>query len=161
MWIACPEGFIEADVIRWREGIWERRSPRQKKAVCVGNRMVVAEVLAEPDADGFITLLVRACTLLPRRAGEDAPKSGSLKNGETIRRKQATVLRGEVERMAWPDGEGVRETVIGSRFMRPAAVPSVSRTRNPRGNDADGGRRTGGRRSQGDSFRNADRDKRH
>lgn len=160
-WLPCPEGYIAADVIRWREGIWERRSPRQKKAECVGNRNVVAEVLAEPDDDGFVTLLVRACALLPRRAGEDAPKTGALKIGEPIRRKHDTLLRGQVERMAWPDGEGVRLGIVGSRFMRPATVPSVSQGRKPRGNEAVGGRRTGVRRSRRDNSRNQDRDKSH
>lgn len=159
-WIPCHNGFIQADVIRWREGIWER-GPRQKKSQCVGNRMVVAEVLAEPDEDGFVTLLVRACTLLPRRPGEEASKTGALKIGETLRRKNATVMRGDVERMTWPDGEGVRQSLVGSRFIRPTPVPSVSRKRNPRGNDAGGGSRPGKGRQRRDHFQKPDRDKSH
>jgi hypothetical protein len=28
-WIPCGNGFIEADVVRWKEGVWERRSRRR------------------------------------------------------------------------------------------------------------------------------------
>lgn len=36
VWIACPEGFIAAVVIRWREGVWSRRGPGKGRAVKIG-----------------------------------------------------------------------------------------------------------------------------
>ena len=35
-WIPCGNGFIEADVNRWREGIWKRRGPRKGRTLKVG-----------------------------------------------------------------------------------------------------------------------------
>jgi hypothetical protein len=30
-WIPCGNGFIEADVIRWKESVWEKRSRRRNR----------------------------------------------------------------------------------------------------------------------------------
>jgi hypothetical protein len=40
-WIPCGNGFIEADVIRWKESVWEKpsRSPTAR-AVNAGERIV-------------------------------------------------------------------------------------------------------------------------
>jgi hypothetical protein len=51
-WIPCGNGFIEADLVSWKEIVWEKRSRRRNaRAVNVGDRMVTAEVLRE-DAEG-------------------------------------------------------------------------------------------------------------
>ena len=120
VWIACPEGFIAADVIRWREGVWSRRGPGKGRAVKIGDRDVVAEVLEGPDAEGFYLLLVRDC-----RVFSEQPQRCQLPTGEDIRRKGATVLRGEPERMRWSD-ESVR-VVVKSPFVGPEAVPARPR----------------------------------
>src|ERR1700722_6081497 len=58
-WIPCGNGFIEADVVRWKEIVWEKRSRRQNaRAVNVGDRVVTAEVLRE-DAEGWVHLITR------------------------------------------------------------------------------------------------------
>jgi len=45
-WIPCGSGFIEADVLRWSEGVWGKPPRRrQGKSVHIGERAVVAEVL--------------------------------------------------------------------------------------------------------------------
>ena len=60
-WIPCGDGFIEADVVRWKEGVWERRSHRRNaRAVNVGERVVTGEVLND-DGDGWVRILVRRC----------------------------------------------------------------------------------------------------
>lgn len=125
VWIACAEGFIAADVIRWREGIWERRGPKGGRAMKIGDRDVIAEVLSGPDADGWVMLLVRDCKV---QVGPDgyAPKSGDLKVGSEMKRKASTVLRGKVERMRWSD-EAARLGVVGSKFMRRNPVPPASK----------------------------------
>jgi hypothetical protein len=44
-WISYGNGFIEADVVRWKESVWVKRSRRRKAHfVNVGDRMVTDEV---------------------------------------------------------------------------------------------------------------------
>ena len=113
VWIACGADIIAADVIRWREPIWERRGPKGAKPRKVGDREVVAEVIDGPDADGWMILLVRGCTLLTDSRPED-----QLKTGQEMRRKATTITRGEAARLEWTD-EAARRAVRGSRFIRP------------------------------------------
>lgn len=123
-WLPCGAGFIEADVIRWREGIWERRGPKNGRAIKIGDREVIAEVISGPDEEGWVILLVRSCTLLPDK-DKHLPKTGQLDADAEIRRKDATIMRGKVERLPWSE-EGVRDRLFGSRFMRPRPVSSAS-----------------------------------
>src|ERR1035437_5539358 len=100
-WIPCGNGFIAADVVRWKESVWEKRSSRRNtRAVNVGDRIVTAEVLRE-DAEGWVYLLTRVCALssvrLPGRKVTLLPK------GENIRRKRSTIERGKPERLLWSD----------------------------------------------------------
>ena len=88
----CQGGFIEADVIRWKEAVWEKRGPRQGRAVHIGDRLVTAEVIAEDAESGFVTLLVREDRIFR-----------TLKKDEKIRRKRATVEKGRPERLLWSD----------------------------------------------------------
>ena len=44
-WNRCGSGFIEADVIRWNEGVWQKPRRRRGRAVNIGDRVVVAEVI--------------------------------------------------------------------------------------------------------------------
>ena len=106
-WIPCGNGFIEADVVRWKEGVWEKRSRRRNaRAVNVGDRMVTAEVLRE-DAEGWVHLLTRACAMVSEKPG---PKAALLAKGQEIRRKRSTIERGKPERLLWSD-ESARATV--------------------------------------------------
>ena len=43
-WVPCGSGFIEADVVRWKEGVWERRGHSKK------SRAVNKEVDSNPRA---------------------------------------------------------------------------------------------------------------
>ena len=62
-WIPCGSEFIGADVVRWKESVWERRSRRRNaRVVNVGERVVTAEVL-RVDAEGWVHLLTRACAV--------------------------------------------------------------------------------------------------
>ena len=112
IWLACAEGFIVADVIRWREGIWERRGPRgSARSMKIGDREVIAEVIDGPDDDGFVTLLVRDCVVLTPHL-----KAGAIGREDQIRRKAATIMRGAPARLPWQD-ETARGVVRGSRFL--------------------------------------------
>lgn len=48
-WNRCGSGFIEADVIRWNEGVWQKPRRRRGRAVNIGDRVVVAEVIRDED----------------------------------------------------------------------------------------------------------------
>ena len=116
-WIDCGAAFIKADVIRWKEGVFEgpvARSRKKRKATRLGEREVIAEVINAPDARGFVTLLVRACHIL---SVKDSRKALILKNATEIRRQQKTLLKGGVERLKWSD-ETAR-AVVASRFLNP------------------------------------------
>lgn len=114
VWIACGADFIVADVIRWREGIWDRHGPRGRRPTKIADRDVIAEVLDV--ADGYVLLLVRSCV-----PGKDARASDNLKPESEVRRKISTIVRGGGERLEWQD-ESARQSVKGSKFMRPPAV---------------------------------------
>lgn len=114
-WVEA-EDFIAADVIRWKEAVFDRG--RRKKALRIGERQVIAEVI-DRGADGWVRLLVRHCTITrDDQAGKRVPQ---LKPESEIRRGEKTILRGKPERLFWDD-EGARDAVIakprGSRFTR-------------------------------------------
>jgi hypothetical protein len=105
-WIPCGSGFIEADVIRWKENVWEKRSrSRTARAVNAGERMVTAEVIR--DKDGWVDLLLRGSTIVSEKPGwllEPLPKNLE------VRRRRRTIERGNPERLLWSD-ESVRAGV--------------------------------------------------
>jgi hypothetical protein len=115
-WVEAGD-FIAADVIRWKEAVFDRGG-RRKKALRIGERQVIAEVI-ERGADGWVRLLVRHCTITrDDQAGKCVPQ---LKPETEVRRGEKTILRGKPERLFWND-EGARDAVIakprGSRFTR-------------------------------------------
>ena len=105
-WIPCGSGFIEADVIRWTEGVWPRPRRRRGRAVNVGEIVVVAEVLR--DHGGWLDLLVRGCTVASEKPGH---KVLPLPNGQPLHRKRHTVEKGKPERLLWGD-EGARALLV-------------------------------------------------
>src|SRR5438132_3251150 len=107
-WIPCGNGFIEADVVRWKEGDWKRRGSRK---IHLGDRLVIAEVLRE-DGEEWVYLLVRRCEMVSEKTGR---KVALLPKGEEIRRKRTTIERGKAERLAWSD-ETARGALV-SRFL--------------------------------------------
>ena len=110
-WISCEDGFIEADVVRWKEGVWERRGRSKKgRAVHVGERVVTGEVVKD-DGDGWVRVLVRGCETVSEKPGRN--RMAALPKGLEIRRKRSTIERGSPERMAWSD-----ETARGALFSR-------------------------------------------
>lgn len=112
-WIPAKD-FIEADVIRWEEGVFDRRR-RGKDASRIGERVVVAEVL-KSGTDSWVRLLIRACAISPDEiAGRRVP---GLKMETEIRRAKKTILRGKPERLLWSD-ESARDDVV--KTIRAAA----------------------------------------
>lgn len=115
-WIEAKD-FIAADVIRWTEGIYDRR--KRGKALRIGERQVAAEVI-ERGKDGWVKLLVRASTITK---DEVAGRSIILlKPGEALRRGEKTILRGKPQRLLWDD-ETARQAVVngssrGSKYIK-------------------------------------------
>ena len=106
-WIPATD-FIAADVVRWTEGIYDRR--RRGKALRIGERLVAAEVI-ERGKDGWVRLLVRACTISKDEfAGRPIIP---IKAGEILRRGEKTILRGNPQRLLWND-ETARTAVLAS-----------------------------------------------
>jgi len=109
-WILCSSGFIEADVIRWSEGVWRKPRRNRGRAVNIGDRVVIAEVLRD---DGeWVDLLVRDCTVTSERSGH--PVAPLAKNAP-VRRKRHTIAKGKPERLLWSD-ETVRALLV-SRLL--------------------------------------------
>lgn len=99
-WISASEGFVEADVIRWTEGIYAKRRRKNAKSPRIGERQVTAEVLEETN-DGWLKLLVRQCVIIKDdHAGSRLPP---LRIGDQIQRARQTVERGKPERLLWSD----------------------------------------------------------
>jgi len=112
-WIFCQSKFIEADVIRWQEPVWEKRGPRQGRAVHIGDRIVTAEVICEDQETGYITLLVLECRVIEDKTRR--LKITPLQSKERIRRKRSTLEKGKPERMLWTDESARAELVGGER----------------------------------------------
>ena len=126
-WIPCGSGFIEADVIRWKEAVWGPRNARRpgpgKKNIRIGDRMVMAEVLGEADEDGWVWLLIRGCEVISAKPGRTIE---TLKNGEKTKRQLRNVMRGKPERLPWSD-EGARDQLVSRYLGNRKPVSSASR----------------------------------
>ena len=115
-WVPATD-FIAADVVRWTEGIYDRR--KRGKALRLGERLIAAEVI-ERGKDGWVKLLVRASSITKDEVAGRAITL--LKPGEAVRRGEKTILRGKPQRLLWDD-ETARQAVVqgisrGSRYIR-------------------------------------------
>lgn len=119
-WFELRGGFIEADVIKWRDPMWQKGRKKQytgegfggQRMVCVGRRVISAEVIQGPDEEGWVYLLVRQYDnhgMTPPDKILMAPPVGT-----KIKRKYKTIMNGEPERQRWKD-EAAR-----ARLMREA-----------------------------------------
>jgi hypothetical protein len=94
-WIPCGAGFIQADVIRWKEAAWKNTKRNKGKGIVLGERTITAEVIR--DEDGWLDLLIREYAILNEKPGR---KVEHLSKGTEIRRKRTTIERGEKPRLA-------------------------------------------------------------
>ncbi len=109
-WIPCGSGFIEADVIRWTEGVWRKPRRNRGRAVNIGERVVIAEVIRD---DGkWLDLLVRDCTIIKETTAHTV---APLEKNAPVRRKRHTVEKGKPQRLLWSD-ETVRALLV-SRLL--------------------------------------------
>lgn len=116
-WVPAAD-FIEADVIRWVEGVFDR--PRRgKKASRIGERRVAGQV--KSIVDGWVRLQILACEIMQDKyAGQPMPKLAI--KGE-VKRAKKTILRGSPERLFWPDDDTARAAVVESLAEAGAAEP--------------------------------------
>ena len=78
----------------------------------MGEQIVTAEVLKEPDAKGWVRLLVRKCEILTELTTRKLfPISGNTE----IRRAKKTIMKGKPERLLWSD-ESAR-AIVASQFL--------------------------------------------
>ena len=106
-WVTAQQGFIEADVIRWTENVYEKRRGKKSKPHCLGERQIAAEVV-EATSDGWLKLLVRACAVIRNDYADSVIPT--LRPGDTIKRARRTVEKGKPERLLWSD-ESARDQV--------------------------------------------------
>jgi hypothetical protein len=111
-WIPTGDQFIEADVIRWTEGVFRPRRGKGRAAK-LGERLLVAEVLRQ-DSE-WVYLLVRHCEVVSVMTGRLERQVPLLHNGTETKRKRNTIARGKAERLLWSD-ENVR-SMIASKFL--------------------------------------------
>lgn len=99
-WTRWGDGFIKADVIRWKEAVWDSSRKRKGAALRIGERLITAEVVA---ADGeWVSLLVRECVETARFSVRKPVVL--LKAGTVIRRARKTISKyGKPERLLWSD----------------------------------------------------------
>jgi hypothetical protein len=124
-WIPVAGGFIEADVIRWREGVFSRRGPKGARPLNIGSRLVMAEVLRDDDEEGWVVLLIRGCEIVSEKDGK---KVELVPKGKEVRRARKTIMRGKPERLPWSD-EAARD-IVASRFIgnrKPVSRPRKRR----------------------------------
>ena len=122
VWISVGDGFIEADVIRWKEPVFKNR--RRGEPARVGVRQVSAEVLREANRDGWVHLLVRRSEVLSVRTGWRLWDVVLPPKDEETWRRLGTILRGDPERLTWSD-ESARAMVVGQPG-NPCSTPSVA-----------------------------------
>jgi hypothetical protein len=112
-WIPCNGKFLEGDVIRWTQPLWPARKMRRPEVR--GESLVTAEVL-KPDRPGFLRLAIMSDEIIKNKYGMPLK---TLKKGEIIRKKAASLTKGKAERRPWGgrDGESARALAV-SKFMR-------------------------------------------
>lgn len=105
-WVICAAPIV-ADVIRWSEPIWSPPRKKRGKPDKIGEQILTAEVLAVGE---YFQLHVRAVEKVSLEEG--AGKSTlTVKIGDTIKRKRATIERGNTERLLWSE-ESVRSKIL-------------------------------------------------
>ncbi|HEY2034437.1 MAG TPA: hypothetical protein VGH02_12195 [Rhizomicrobium sp.] len=122
VWVPVGDGFIEADVIRWKEPVFKNR--RRGQPARVGERLVIAEVLDDSGGGEWVHLLVRGSQVVSAHPGwnpSDVPLPAT--ESET-RRRRRTLVKGNPERLEWSD-ESARAIVASERLGRRNPAPPV------------------------------------
>jgi len=111
-WLPVIGSIIEGDVLRWTQVIWSDKKHgrgRDKKHIIRGKQQVTAQVTTI-DKD-FITLKVIEAEITESNSGRPLYPH---KPEETIRKKLATLTKGNLERLIWSD-ESARSSIINQK----------------------------------------------
>ena len=102
-WLVCGAEFIESDVIRWHESVFDTSRYDRKRRIKIGERSITAQVLYDPpDPNEMLELEVLT-----------SEGTRPYKPDEQLRRARKTVGRADTERLAWSDEEA-RDAVVDS-----------------------------------------------
>ncbi|GER06682.1 hypothetical protein JCM17843_09920 [Kordiimonadales bacterium JCM 17843] len=94
-WVVCGAEFIEGDVIRWHESVYQPSRYDRNQRVKIGERGITAQVdFDPPDLNEMMELKVLA-----------SEGTNPFKTDEMIRRARRTVSREDTERLAWSEEE--------------------------------------------------------
>jgi hypothetical protein len=93
-WVTVGSDFIDADVVRWTEGVFQARRRKGSRAIKLGERRVAAKVLRH-DAE-WVYLLVRGYELASVKTGWLEREVPLLANGTGIKRKRRTIGKGRL-----------------------------------------------------------------
>jgi hypothetical protein len=102
-WVDVGPYFIVGDVIRFDETVWELQGRYRPRRCRMGERNLCAEVIKEPDENGFVSLRVIA-----------SEGYRPIFVGTEINRKITTIARAKTERLLWSD-EDVRARLIAEK----------------------------------------------
>lgn len=139
-WIRCGRHFVEGDVVRWKEAVWERKAYGEENARKIGSRIVTAQVTGY--GSEWVDLKVIECTLKMY----DGWLLGNLKPGERLRRRRGPMgtAIAATERLAWSD-ESARSLVASEHFRPEPTAPEMPK----HAAKAEQARRTGGKTRRG------------
>ena len=102
-WISAADDLMEGDVIRWTENIWsEKKFGRKKsqKPKITGKQAITGQI--EEIGAEFITIKVLAAEVIENTTAKTREPH---KPGQMIRKKAATLIKGNAERLPWSDEE--------------------------------------------------------
>jgi hypothetical protein len=142
-WIPCGARFVEGDDLRWLEAVWKPKARRNDKAMKIGGRMIVAQVVG-CDKE-WADLRVIHC----ETAAEEGWTIHNLTPGQMLQRRRDTLGRAwaATERKLWSD-ESARAMVASVFFKADDAAPArpSAQVKASLAGEMRGPRRTGGGR---------------
>ena len=100
-WKQSGDGFVESDVLKWKDALWAHKRRRKQRHPC-GEQEVTGQITAI-DGD-YVSLKVMKAEITKSNVAADLKPH---KVGAVIRKKRQTLLRGHPERLLRSD-EDVR-----------------------------------------------------
>ncbi len=108
--------FVVGDVYRWDEPVWKPKARKTSKAVKIGERRIVGQLMGIED-ETLIFALMSAETKNAELWWKSIPE---LKADKPLRKNRAALAKRNPERRPWgsADGEPARSISGGSKFLK-------------------------------------------
>jgi hypothetical protein len=108
--------FVVGDVYRWSEPVWKPKARKSSKAVKIGERLIVAQLMGV-DGELLVFALMSAETKNAELWWKSIPE---LKADKPLRKNRSALAKRNPERRPWgtADGEPARAISGGSRFLK-------------------------------------------